>query len=132
MLPLSPFLLFSCDCVLASLNESTFSLFWMLIREEPVMAPPTTHHVVFCSCPLALSLLLFPFTPNCLRPAATHLCTKCDIVYVVISYPLYISLPLSIFALYASVARAVLSSYNFPLYLVSNGEEEEDGGAVLR
>jgi len=96
------------------------------------MAPPTTHYIVFCSYPLALSLLLFPFTPNYLRPIVTHLCTKYDIVYVIILYLLYISLPLSIFALYALVARAVLSSYNFPLYLVSNSEEEEDDGVVLR
>jgi len=28
------------------------------------MAPPTAHHVIFCSCPLALSLLSFPFTSD--------------------------------------------------------------------
>lgn len=135
MLPLQPLptlppLLCSCKFK----RRRRFSPFWMPIREEPVMAPPTAHHVFSCSCPLALSLLvlLFPFTFNCLRPAATHPCTKCAIVYVVISCPLYISLPLSLFAVYASVARAVLSSYNFPFYLISNSEEEEDGGAILR
>lgn len=28
------------------------------------MTPPTTHHVVFCSCPLTLSLLLFSLSWN--------------------------------------------------------------------
>ena len=108
--------------------------FWMLIREEPIIAPPTAHHVIFCSCPLALFLLLFTFNSSCLHPAVTRQCTKRVIVDVVISYPLCISLSpsLSLFAVYASVARVVLSSYNSPLYLVSNGEEEEDCGAVLR
>ncbi len=32
------------------------------------MAPPTAHHVIFCSYPLTLSLLSFPFTSDC--PAA--------------------------------------------------------------
>ena len=100
------------------------------------MALRTAHDVIFCSCPLALSLLLFTFTFGCLRPAVTRQCTKRVIVDVVISYPLCISLSLSfslsLFAIYASVARVVLSSYNSPLYLVSNGEEEEDCGAVLR
>ncbi len=63
-------------------GERPFSSFWMLIREEPVMAPPTAHHVIFCSCPLALSLLLSPFTFNCLRVVATHLCSKYAIVYL--------------------------------------------------
>jgi len=95
------------------------------------MAPPTAHHVIFCSCPLALSLLLFPFTSNCLRPVATHLCTKYAIVYVVISYPLHISRPLPLFALYVSVARAFLSCYNSRPDLDSNGTEKEDCSAVL-
>lgn len=105
-------------------RESPFSSFWMLIREEPVMAPSTAHHVIFCSCPLALSLLVFPLTSNCLRPVATHLCTKYAIVSVVISYPLHISQPLPLFALYVSVARA------FP-NLDSNNTEKEDCSAVL-
>ncbi len=103
----------------------------MLIRVELVLAPPTTHHVIFCSCSLTLSLLLFPFTPICLRPTATHLCTKYAIIYIVISYLLYLSLPLSLFALYTLLAWVILSGYNFPLYLVFNSEEEEDGGAVV-
>lgn len=41
------------------------------------MARSTARHVFFCSCcPLALSLLLFPFIPNCLQPEAFHPCTK--------------------------------------------------------
>ncbi len=96
------------------------------------MAPPTAYHVIFCSCPLALFLLLFTFTSNCLWPAATRPYTRCATVYVVISYPLYRSMPLSLFPVFALVVKALLSSYNFPLYFVSNGEEEEDGGAVLR
>ena len=54
------------------------------------MAPPTVHHVIFCSCPLALSLLLFSFISSYLRPAVTGQCTKRVIVYVAISYSLYI------------------------------------------
>lgn len=64
------------------------------------MAPPTAHHDIFCSCPLSLSLVLFPFISRCPRPAASHLCTKCATVYVVISSPLYITLSLSLFPLY--------------------------------
>ena len=79
----------------------------------------------------ALALLLFPFTSGYLRPAVTRQCTKRVTIYVVILYPLCISLSLSLFAVYALVARVVLSHYNSPLYLVSNGEEQEDCGAVL-
>lgn len=103
----------------------------MLTRVEPVMAPPITDHVVFCSCPLALSLLLFPFTPNCLRPAASHLYIKCAIVYVFISYPLYISRPLPLFALYVSVTKAFLSCYNSRPDLDFNDTEKENCNAVL-
>jgi hypothetical protein len=95
------------------------------------MAPPTAHHVILCRCPLALSLLLFPFTSNSLRPAAIHLCTKHAIAYVVILYPLYISRSLPLFALYISVARAFLSCYNSRPDLDSNGTEKEDCSAVL-
>ncbi len=104
----------------------------MLIREEPVMAPPTAHHVIFCAYPLALSPSLFAFTSSCLRPAVTRQRTKRVIIDVIISYSPCISLSLSLFAQYASVARVDLSGYKSPLYLVSNGEEEEDCGAVLR
>ena len=79
-----------------------------------------------------LALLLFPFTSGYLRPVVTRHCTKRVTIYVVILYPLCISLPLSFFAVYALVARVVLSHYDSPLYLVSNGEEQEDCGAVLR
>jgi hypothetical protein len=68
-------------------RERPFNSFWILIREEPIMAPPTAHHVIFCPRLLTLSLLFFPFTSKCLRPVATHLCSKYAIVYVVISYP---------------------------------------------
>ncbi len=112
-------------------RERPFSLLWMLIREEPVLAPPTAHHVIFCSYPLALSLLLFLSTSDCLRPAASHLCTQCAIVYVVVSYSLYISRPLCVFALYFSVAGAFLSCYNSRLNLDSNGKQKEDCSAVL-
>lgn len=51
-----------------------FNLFWMLIREEPVMASSDAHHVVFCSCPFAFLFLLFSFISDYLRPLATHRC----------------------------------------------------------
>ena len=86
-------------------RERSVRLFWMLFGEEPVMAPPTAHHGIFCSYPLSPSLLLFRFVSERLRPAANYLCIKCAIVYVVISYPLYILRPFFLFALYISVAR---------------------------
>ena len=43
----------------------------------------------------ALALLLFPFTSGYLRPAVTRQCTKRVTIYVVILYPLCISLSLS-------------------------------------
>jgi len=95
------------------------------------MAPPTTYHVILCHCPLALSLLLFPFTSNGLRPAVIHSCSKYAIAYVVISYPLYISRSLPLFALYISVARAFLSCYNSRPDLDSNSIEKEDYSVVL-
>ena len=96
------------------------------------MAPSAAHHVVFCSCPLALSLLLFPFTSDCLRSVATHLCSIYAVVCVVISYLLYISQRLPLFALNLSVARAFLSCYSSRPDLDCNGTEKEDCSAVLR
>lgn len=64
------------------------------------MALPTAHHVIFCSYPLALFLLLFTFNSNCLSPAVTRQCTKRVIVDVVIPYPLCISLSLFLSSLY--------------------------------
>ena len=101
----------------------------MLIKEEPVIALPTAHYVVFYPCPSALSLLLFPFTSNCLLPVATHHYTKYAIVYAVISYPLHLSRPLTLFALCVSVARAFLSCYNYHPGLNSNSSEKEDCSA---
>ncbi len=112
-------------------RERPFNSFWILIREEPIMAPPTAHHVIFCPRLLTLSLLLFPFTSKCLRLVATHLCSKYAIVDVVISYPLHISRPLPLFALYVSMARAFLSCYNSRPNLDSNGTEKEDCSTVL-
>ncbi len=87
------------------------------------------------SSALALLLFCFCFFSSlliALWPAATHLCIKCVIVYLVISYLLYISLSLSLFAVYVSVVRVVLSSYNFLIYLIFNDKEEEDDSAVLQ
>jgi hypothetical protein len=96
------------------------------------MALSAAHHVVFCSCPLALSLLLFSFTSDCLRPLATHLCTIYAIMCVVISFLLYISRALPLFALNVSVDRAFLSCYSSRPDLDCNGTEKEDCSAVLR
>ena len=85
-------------------RERSFSLFWILIREEPVIAPPIAHCIIFCSCPFNLSLLIFPF---------------------------YIARPLPLFALYVSVARAFLSCYNSRPNLDSTDTEKEDCSAVL-
>jgi len=78
VLPLSPFLLPSCSLSLLRPykfnRQASFSLYWILIREEPVMAPPTSNHVMFCSFPLALSFISFACgnssvyrTRHCLR-----------------------------------------------------------------
>jgi len=75
-------------CALASINDC-----WILIRKEPVMAPPTSHHVISCSFPLTLSLH-FDLS------AVTNRCTKHATTYVFILYLLYILLFLSLFALY--------------------------------
>ncbi len=86
-------------------------------------------------CPPCYLLLLpccsFPSLLIALRSEATHLCTERVIVYVVISYILYVSRPLSLFALYVSVATVFLSCYNSRPNLDSNGKEKEDCSAVL-
>ena len=45
------------------------------------MPPLTAHHIVLYSCPLSLSLLLFLSISGCPRSTASHLYTKCAIVY---------------------------------------------------
>ncbi len=113
--PLSPFLLPSCSLSLLRPykfnRQASFSLCWILIKEKSIMTSSTSHHVMFCSFPLALSLHFH-------LPAITHQCIERVIAYVLISFLL------SLFALYISVIRAFLSCYNSHLYLNFNDEEE--------
>ena len=44
------------------------------------MAPLTAHHIIFYSCPLSLSLLLFLSIFGCPRSTASHLYTRCTIL----------------------------------------------------
>lgn len=62
---------------------------WMLTREEQILAPPTAHHVVFCSFPFCFSL---PFLFACDNSSVNL-------------YLINILTLLSLFALYVSVAR---------------------------
>jgi len=62
-------------------RERPFSSFWILIGEEPVIAPPTARYIIFCSCPLTLLLFRSYASPSLLTT-----CTKSAIVYVIILY----------------------------------------------
>jgi hypothetical protein len=87
------------------------------------MALPTAYYIIFYSYPFTLSLLLFPFTSNYLRPIiVNHLYTKYTIIYINVLYLFYILRPLYLFALYILVIRVFLFYYNSRLNLDSNNK----------
>lgn len=66
-------------------RPTPLSSYWVLIKEEPVMAPLNSHHILLRPFSVSLSL-------HCLFPAVSRQCTKRIIANVLISYQIYLDL----------------------------------------